>query len=152
MRTPLLRTLHLAFRGAAIVLTAAAFADGTPFFSADQVTNGRLEYSQKCAVCHGSDLQGAGAPAMKGKVFVAQWNGKTLQDFYGYVHSQMPLGQAASLNSQEYADIVSYVLAQNGVAGGHAEVHARPRRWIACSISRVRRAGGSAVAVGARPA
>jgi len=32
-------------------------------------------------------------------------------DFYDYVHDQMPLGQAGSLDPQQYADIVAYVLA-----------------------------------------
>jgi mono/diheme cytochrome c family protein len=67
MRAPLLRTLHRASCGAAFALSLVALADGTPFFSADQVANGRFEYSQKCALCHGSDLQGAGAPAIRAR-------------------------------------------------------------------------------------
>jgi len=96
-----------------------ALADGTAFFSAEQVSQGRWEYSQKCAVCHGAQLQGGGAPALKGRVFNTQWNGHSLQDFYNYVHQNMPLGQGGALNSQEYADIVAYVLAQNGLPAGN---------------------------------
>ena len=39
-----------------------ALADGTAFFSTEQVSQGRWVYSQKCAVCHGAQLQGGGAP------------------------------------------------------------------------------------------
>jgi alcohol dehydrogenase (cytochrome c) len=99
-----------------------ARADGTAFFSSAQVSQGHWEFGQKCAVCHGAQLQGGGAPALKGKLFAQQWNGKTLQQFYGYVHSNMPLGQGGELNSQEYADIVSYVLAQNGLPAGNEKL------------------------------
>jgi PQQ-dependent dehydrogenase (methanol/ethanol family) len=99
--------------------TPGVFADGTGWFSTEQVATGRWEYSQKCAVCHGAELQGTGAPALKGNTFNLQWNGKTLKNFYDYVHDQMPLGQAGALSGQEYADIVAYIAAQNGVLAGN---------------------------------
>ena len=46
-------------------------ADGTGFFSSAQLSQGRWEYSQKCSVCHGVQLQGGGAPALKGSEFSA---------------------------------------------------------------------------------
>ena len=101
-----------------LLIAQTAAADGTAFFSSSQVSQGRWEYSQKCAVCHGAQLQGGGAPALKGREFVALWNGKLLKNFYNYIHTNMPLGQGGELNSQEYADIVAYVLAQNGLHGG----------------------------------
>src|SRR5215813_13681373 len=105
----------------ALLLGAAdsAFGDGTAFFSSEQVSQGRWEYSQKCAVCHGAQLEGGGAPALKGRIFNSQWNGHSLQDFYNYIHQNMPLGQGGALNSQEYADIVAYILAQNGLPAGN---------------------------------
>src|SRR5258708_32360335 len=78
--------------GAALAHATCALADGTAFFSSAQVAQGRWEYSQKCAVCHGAQLQGTGAPALKGRIFNTQWNGKKLSDLYGYVHTNMPLG------------------------------------------------------------
>ena len=105
----------------ALLLAPTAAADGTAFFSSSQVSQGRWEYSQKCAVCHGAQLQGGGAPALKGREFVAQWNGKLLKSFYNYVHTNMPLGHG-ELNSQEYADIVAYVLAQNGLPAGNEKL------------------------------
>ena len=106
----------------ALLIAPTAGADGTAFFSSSQVNQGRWEYSQKCAVCHGAQLQGGGAPALKGSEFVAQWNGKQLKSFYDYVHTNMPLGQGGELNSQEYADIVAYVLAQNGLPAGNEKL------------------------------
>ena len=105
-----------------LIAAPCAVADGSAFFSSSQVSQGRWEFSQKCAVCHGAQLQGGGAPALKGREFVAQWNGKSLKDFYNYVHSNMPLGQGGELNSQEYADIVAYVLAHSGLPAGNEKL------------------------------
>src|SRR5580700_7797931 len=101
-----------------LAISAAVQADGTGWYTSEQVAQGRWEYSQKCGVCHGQQLQGAGAPALKGNVFNDQWDGKKLSDFYGYIHTNMPLGMGASLPSQEYADVMAYVLAQNGLPAG----------------------------------
>lgn len=107
------------------VITAVAYAcpgmalaDGTGWFAPQQVPQGRWEYSQQCAVCHGAQLQGGGAPALKGREFVAQWNGKKLDELYTYVHKNMPLGRGAALPSQEYADVIAYILAQSGMPAG----------------------------------
>src|SRR5271169_3641770 len=101
---------------------AEAVADGTGWFTSGQVSQGRWEYSQKCSTCHGAQLQGTGAPALTGRLFDIQWNGKTLRDFYNYVHDQMPLGQGGALDKQEYADIVAYILAQNGLPAGNEKL------------------------------
>ena len=101
-----------------LAASALALADGSGWYTPEQVAQGRWEYSQKCGVCHGQQLQGTGAPALKGKIFNDQWNGKRLSDFYGYVHTNMPLGLGASLPSQEYADIVAFLLAQSGLPAG----------------------------------
>ncbi len=101
-----------------LAASAVALADGTGWYTSEQVAQGRWEYSQKCGVCHGQQLQGAGAPALKGKTFNQQWDGKKLSGFYGYVHTNMPLGLGASLPSQEYADIVAFLLAQSGLPAG----------------------------------
>jgi glucose dehydrogenase len=102
----------------ALFVAGPALADGTGWFTADQASAGRWAYEQRCATCHGVELQGAGAPALGGTAFNAQWNGKTLQDFYSYVHSQMPLGAAGSLKGQDYANVVAYILSRSGLPAG----------------------------------
>jgi alcohol dehydrogenase (cytochrome c) len=102
----------------ALGVVDSAHADGSGWYTPPQVSQGRWEYSQKCAVCHGQQLQGAGAPSLKGRIFDDRWDGKKLSDLYGFVHNDMPLGLGASLPSQEYADIVAFLLAQNGLAAG----------------------------------
>jgi alcohol dehydrogenase (cytochrome c) len=123
-RLPLQSRSRVAAFGAGLLLLAAheALADGTGFFTAAQLSAGRWQYSQQCSVCHGAQLQGGGAPALKGSEFGAQWNGRTLKDFFDLVHSTMPLGQAGKLDGQEYADIVSYILAQSGLPAGNEKL------------------------------
>jgi PQQ-dependent dehydrogenase (methanol/ethanol family) len=115
------RTRRASFLIAALATVAAqhAVADGTGWYIPSQITKGRFEYSQKCGVCHGAQLEGGGAPALKGKQFEAQWNGKTLANLYGYIHNNMPLGLGASVPSQEYADIVAFLLAESGLPAGN---------------------------------
>ncbi len=113
------RTATRLLLAATLACTAgAAQADGTALYDAAQVESGRWDYSQHCSVCHGAQLQGTGAPGLSGTPFVAQWNGKALKTFYDYVHDQMPLGQAGTLDGQQYADIVAFILASNGLPAG----------------------------------
>ena len=115
----IVRVLRAAPLAAAFAFAPEVFADGTGWFLPAQVPQGRWEYSQQCAVCHGAQLQGGGAPALKGRIFNDQWNGKKLDELYTYVHKNMPLGRSAALPSQEYADIVAYLLAQSGLPAGN---------------------------------
>ncbi|MGH6623286.1 MAG: c-type cytochrome, partial [Burkholderiaceae bacterium] len=102
-----------------------ASADGTGWFTPDQAQQGRWAYGQHCATCHGPNRAGSGAPALKGTSFNAQWNGKTLQQFYSYVHNQMPLGAAGSLKGQDYVNVVAFILAQSGVPAGNTKLTIR---------------------------
>ena len=119
LRVVRLRALFYVVAGPILALMSqTVHADGSGWYTSAQVSQGRWEYSQKCAVCHGAQLEGGGAPALKGSAFAQRWDGKKLSDFYTFVHTDMPLGLGASLPSQEYADIVAYLLAQNGLAAG----------------------------------
>jgi alcohol dehydrogenase (cytochrome c) len=111
-------TLRRAFIAASVVVASVAHADGVGWFTNDQVNTGRWAYEQRCAVCHGQNLEGGGAPALRGAQFNAQWNGKTLQQFYSYVHTQMPLGAAGSLKGQDYVNVVAYILSRSGIPAG----------------------------------
>jgi len=118
-RPPRSRILVALCALATCAFAATARGDGTGWFESTQVPQGRWEYSQQCAVCHGAQLQGTGAPALKGREFAAQWNGRKLEALYTYVHKNMPLGRGAVLPSQEYANIVAYILAQSGLPAGN---------------------------------
>jgi PQQ-dependent dehydrogenase (methanol/ethanol family) len=129
-----------------LALCVDVSADGTGWFSSGQVDQGRWEYSQRCSVCHGAQLRGGGAPALTGRIFNAQWNGKTLKAFYSYVHNNMPLGQGGQLDSQEYADIVAYILAQSGVPAGGEKLTPNSPMDRALSLSDVAAAASAPAA------
>ncbi len=128
---------------AALLAGKAAHADGTGWYTASQVAQGRWQYAQKCAVCHGAQLQGAGGPALKGKFFVERWEGKKLSELYEFVHGDMPLGLGASLPSQEYADIVAFLLAQNGLPAGTDMYTPRSPMDRVLELSAAQAAGGT---------
>jgi PQQ-dependent dehydrogenase (methanol/ethanol family) len=131
---------------AALAAGPAAHADGTGWYTASQLSQGRWEYAQKCAVCHGPQLQGAGAPALKGKFFIERWEGKKLSELYEFVHGDMPLGLGASLPSQEYADIVAFVLAQSGLPAGTEMYTPRSPMDRVLELSSAAAAGGTVAA------
>ena len=147
------RYLHRRLRWADIVVTlfglatsAAAQADGTGWYTPEQVAQGRWQYSKKCGGCHGQQLQGTGAPALRGTLFADQWIGKKLSDFYGYVHTNMPLGMGASLSTQEYADIVAFVLAQNGLPAGTDKLSPKSPMDRVLELDATAAAGGTVAA------
>jgi PQQ-dependent dehydrogenase (methanol/ethanol family) len=102
--------------GVALALVASLARAG--WYTREQAQNGHLQYVPKCGVCHGADLKGGGAPELKGPGFAAKWNGKPLADLYNYTRQQMPKGNGDSLPPQDYADIVAFLLAQNGIPSG----------------------------------
>jgi len=63
----------------ALCIASSAAADGSGWFSSAQVQSGRLEFAAKCETCHGAQLQGTGAPALKGRPFNLQWSGVLAQ-------------------------------------------------------------------------
>jgi len=60
------RVVRLAMLAAGALAFGSALADGTGWFTSSQTASGRFEYAQKCSVCRGAQLQGTGAPALKG--------------------------------------------------------------------------------------
>ena len=102
----------------------AAADEGAGWYTREQAANGHLQYVPKCGVCHGADLKGGGAPELKGAGFAAKWNGKPLADLYTYTRQQMPKGNGDSLPAQDYADIVAYMLSQNGIPAGTTKLAA----------------------------
>jgi mono/diheme cytochrome c family protein len=94
--------------GAQIVAPARAFAQG------GQVASGEQVYRQACASCHGDNGEGLDdAPPLIGP-------GSQLVDYrtaarlYNFTSSEMPGDDPGSLSSQQYYDVVAYLLDKNG--------------------------------------
>jgi mono/diheme cytochrome c family protein len=105
--------------------TPAVLAQGTRstasgVFTAEQAKNGERVFQAQCAPCHGPDLQSIcpEAPDLTGGAFSYGWKDKTIAYRFQQIRSQMPPGQARSLDDQTYLDIIAYILQFNGIPAG----------------------------------
>jgi mono/diheme cytochrome c family protein len=102
---------------------AAAKTTNDGIYTAEQAKRGNALYGQSCANCHMDDLSGSGqAPPLAGDVFMANWEGRSLGDLFDITRSTMPLNQPGSMSTQEYVDVVMYMLQANGYPTGSDEL------------------------------
>lgn len=114
-------------------------ADGV--YTAAQAARGRAVYNVHCAECHMPDLAGHEyAGALAGYGFQLKWQGATLGELLGRIRS-MPLGRPGWLTSQEYIEILAYVLQRNAYPEGTSELGSDViAKWPPIRIERVMRA------------
>ncbi len=95
-------------------------------YTAEQAERGQRAYRQHCTYCHHDDLLGGEdlrvvPPALVGLAFTERWAGKTLGAYFQAVATTMPW-QRTPLTGPLYADIISYVLKENGYPAGTREL------------------------------
>jgi alcohol dehydrogenase (cytochrome c) len=99
-------------------LTLASFigsaALAQEYTTEEQVARGATAYAQQCSTCHGQDIVSS----------IAGYPDASL--FYSFVSSAMPANAPGSLPAQQYADIVAYLLNENGFPIGTEELPADP--------------------------
>ncbi len=107
---------------AAIPLVAAAQSAKPALYTADQAGRGAAIYSQSCAACHGSQLEGTAAPALKGAIFgeMAAAQSLTAQTLLDVIANTMPQSDPGSLKPEDNAAVTAYILQQNGYPAGAA--------------------------------
>ncbi|HYJ35795.1 MAG TPA: cytochrome c [Rhizomicrobium sp.] len=104
-------------------LIATAQPAKPALYTADQATAGAAVYNQACAACHGSQLEGVAAPALKGSAFgeMATAQSLTADALLDVIANTMPQSDPGSMKPEEYAAVTAYILQQNGYpAGGTA--------------------------------
>jgi mono/diheme cytochrome c family protein len=104
---------------------AAAIAQGAKpaLYTDAQASAGAAVYAQSCAACHGSQLEGVAAPALKGPAFgdMATAQSLTADALLDVISNTMPQSDPGSLKPEEFAAVTAYILQQNGYpAGGTA--------------------------------
>ncbi|MCY4120115.1 MAG: PQQ-binding-like beta-propeller repeat protein, partial [Acidobacteria bacterium] len=129
--------------GVAPVVAEAAQApapDGG--FTAEQAAAGWTVYARQCGECHGENLDGAEAPALRGVDFLNGWAGQTTDELFEYLRDGMPPGLGGSLADSVYLELVAYLLDANGARPGDAPLTADAAVTIgnAADIAEARRA------------
>ena len=102
-------------------------------YTTQQAASGKKLYQSKCALCHGSKLEGVTAVPLAGPVFAENWHGPpelinpwgqtaTVEDLMYIISTTMPPGQARSLTTEQHAGILAYILQQNGYPAGATDL------------------------------
>jgi mono/diheme cytochrome c family protein len=90
---------------------AAPRSTSSGVYTAEQAARGRDTYAMQCKSCH--------TPASHtGTVFATWWDQKRLSDLYQFVATRMPKNEPGSLQPDEYADVVAYLLKLNEMPSG----------------------------------
>ena len=101
-----------------------AISAGSGVFTAAQAQRGKTEYVPSCAACHGAGLVPSNddVPGLTGPPFEYSWHGKTVGERFERISTTMPYNAPKSLTSQQYADILAYILQFNGYPAGNDEL------------------------------
>jgi len=102
----------------------AQLADVEAFFTAEQARTGAGEYRVHCSACHGTNLAGGAAPALRGGNLAQSWaNANAL---YQYYSETMPPSNPGGLSETTYINILAHILNENGFPAGEQELEADP--------------------------
>ena len=103
-------------------------------YTSGQAGRGKAQYTEFCAGCHMPDLAGrvdpaatsrnpgSSAPALRGGVFVAKWTGMSVGDLFDRIRISMPQERPGALSRRQNADILAFILQENGYASGADEL------------------------------
>lgn len=93
--------------------TSASSTSPTGPTTAGQLADaGKVVFASRCAKCHGASGQGITGPVLVGTTNTLDKYG-TAQGLLDFIDRAMPLDAPASLSSQEYLQVVSFLLVQN---------------------------------------
>ena len=68
-------------------------------YAEEQAKRGETIYYERCAVCHGAQLEGSDmTPSLVGGVFTSTWNDLPLSDLFERIRITMPLNQPSTLS------------------------------------------------------
>ena len=119
----------LLISAAALRVTAAQTAEprSTGVYTTQQADRGRNEYTTACAHCHASDLLGdlrQEIPSLAGDDFLLRWGGRSANELFKMISTDMPADKPGRLVTSTYADILAFILETNGFPAGARELRA----------------------------
>lgn len=113
-------------------------------YSTAQATRGKAVYEAYCTRCHGIDMVGGrqgngGGPQLAGSNFWLGWERETLANLFSKISKTMPYDSPGSLRSDDYGDLLAYILQGNKFPAGASDIPASGSGLDSVRI--VRRAG-----------
>ena len=105
------------------VLAQATKSQWDGVYTIEQAKRGEKLYAEKCASCHGPDMNGGEmAPGLTGGEFTSNWNDLSLGDLFERMRISMPQNAPGSLSRTDNADILSYMLNKGNYPPGETEL------------------------------
>ena len=117
------------FAALALLVAAPATSKGTldGVYTAAQAAEGAAIYAGQCAMCHGVRLEGTvETPGLTGK-FIANWAGRPVGDLFDYIGRAMPQMAPGTLQPEDNARLVAFILQTNGAPAGNSALPADSR-------------------------
>jgi S-disulfanyl-L-cysteine oxidoreductase SoxD len=124
------RTNNLSFSCLGVFVVAFALTpqlrstwDGV--YTDAQAKRGEAIYAERCASCHAPDLSGMDqAPELTGTDFLMEWNDLSIKDLFERTRVSMPADKPGSLDDQQVADVLAFMLQRNAFPPGHTDLSA----------------------------
>jgi mono/diheme cytochrome c family protein len=92
-------------------------------FSAEQVARGKAAFQRNCSRCHRDDLSGQTlGPALKGDTFYRNWGHGSVNRLFRKVRDTMPPDFQSIIDDGTKADVVAFVLHENGFPAGSSDL------------------------------
>ena len=130
-------------KGAAIVFAAACAIGAAPavvraaqgtaakstwdgVYGDAQAQRGEAIYGAKCVECHGPEGSGGSAPVLNGAEFAVQWDGIALSDLFDRIRTTAPATNPGTLNRDEVAALMAYLLKVSGFPSGPSDLPNSP--------------------------
>jgi mono/diheme cytochrome c family protein len=108
-------------------LAAGARSVWDGVYTMEQAARGQTGYREECAKCHAENMAGGEVgPALAGKEFLKNWNGKTVGDLLESVINTMPADDPGNLSRRQYADITAWILSSNEFPAGPKDLDSDP--------------------------
>jgi mono/diheme cytochrome c family protein len=136
------RAAVVAALSSAALVTSALFhpagtraAAGIPvLYAPAQAAAGATVFASKCAQCHGANLEGGAGPPLSGPnmTTLGTKTHLTVGDLFGYLTTNMPMNDPASLSHDQYVAVLAFILKENGYPAGATRL-----TWTSASNSKV---------------
>lgn len=109
---PVLLSATLAVSASGQTALPSSVRDGV--YTEDQSQRGERVYDDVCIACH--------IPEWFAGTFLDSWNGATVAALYELISTTMPEDRPGGLKNRQYADVLAYIFAMNGLPAGEVEL------------------------------